>query len=291
MSRYDHILEIRKSRFDTIVEKRGNPYHDPKTGRFTSAPGGGSFSPAGTVDEARAYAKDKLGFSGRVDYSYSYIDQQNGRQVFGTLDMETVNHINKTITDIQDRYPELKGAVKDLVCTQSRVYAEVNFNGRDASASLRIGARAYENGLQAAYDRYAEDVAIGFHPKGTDGEAILWHEYGHVYAAAANKASCGQYATPRNTLQAIGNTVAESGWKDQAAGKMMADGKLKQEYDMLGLDFSPQAVAASYGKRISKYATKDDGELFAEAFAAHNTGHGTKWTQAIMDAAGADRRK
>ncbi len=38
MSRYDYILEL--SRFDVIEVAKENPYHDPKTGQFTSAPGG-----------------------------------------------------------------------------------------------------------------------------------------------------------------------------------------------------------------------------------------------------------
>ena len=187
--RFDRI--VHRSRYDRIVEiGKGNPYHDPKTGRFTNAPGGGSggvaYTPAGTVAEAREYAKKSLGFSGTVDYSYSYIDQKTVSQVSGTLGMETINHVNRTITEIQDRYPELKGAVKNLGCTTRNVYAEVVYNGRDASASLLIGVKAYKDGLQAAHDRYAEDVDLGYHPKGTTGDAILWHEYGHVYAGIGN---------------------------------------------------------------------------------------------------------
>lgn len=41
-NRFEEIREVRKSNFDCIVEvKKYNKYHDPKTGRFTSAHGGG----------------------------------------------------------------------------------------------------------------------------------------------------------------------------------------------------------------------------------------------------------
>ena len=289
--RFDHIVEVGSARYDYLEEvAKGNPYHDPKTGRFTTGPGGaGSFSPAGTIAEAREYAKTALGFSGRVDYSYSYIDQQEGRQVSGTLDIATVNHINKSITEIQARYPELKGYVQNLECTDSRVYAQLHHDGRDATPSLRIGAKVYKDGVESVYRKYAEDVDLGYHPKGTTGDAILWHEYGHVYASMANEKACGSNATARAKLDAIRLDVAESGWKDAAVKKMMGDSSLKQEHDMLGLDFSAQSVAESFGKHISRYATSNNAELFAEAFAAHNTGTKTKWTDALMEAAGARR--
>lgn len=265
---------------------KANPWHDPSNGRFTSGPGG-AFTPAVTIAEAREYAKTKLGFSGVVDYSYSYIDQKEMRQVSGTLDLDTVNHINEQITEIQEKYPDLKGYVKNMVCTDASVYAAVVHDGRTATASLAIGAKAYKDGIEAVNKKYLEDVELGYHPKGTDGEAIIWHEYGHVYAATKNKEACGQYASPRNILGAIHTDVAESGWRDKATQKMLSDPKMKLEHEMLGLEFTAQSVSASFAKHISNYASKSNAELFAEAFAAHNTGHGNRWTDAIIEAAGA----
>lgn len=288
---YEEIKEITKNDIAYILElKKGNPYHD-RLGRFTSAGGGtavSSFTPAKTIEEAREYAKTALGFS-RVDYSYSYIDQKEMRQVSGSLDIDTVNHINKTITDIQERYPEMKGAVKDLACTDRNVYAQVGFSGRDGSASLEIGAKVYKDGVKSVYDKYAEDVDLGYHPKGTDGGAVLWHEYGHVYAGMANEKQCGQYATPSNKVNAIRMGVAESGWKNEAVKTIVSEKNYQQECEMLGLDSSPMALAQQYGGKVSRYATKNNGELFAEAFAAHNTGNGNQYTKALIDAAGADR--
>lgn len=274
--------------FEDIL--KANPYHDPTNGRFTTASGGvavSTFKPAKTIEEAREYAKTKLGFSGIVDYSYSYIDQKEVRQVSGTLDIDTVNHINQQITEIQEKYPELKGYVENMVCTSGNVYAAVVHDGMTAKASLAIGAKAYKDGIEAVNKQYIEDVELGYHPKGTDGDAILWHEYGHVYAATKNVEACGKMATPQNVMGAIHNSVAESGWRNEATKKMLSDPKVKQEYEMLGLDFSAQAVSSSFAKKISRYAAKNDAELFAEAFAAQNTGHGTRWTEAIIEAAGA----
>lgn len=266
--RYDVITEVRKSDIEYILEiKKYNPYHGPD-GRFTSASGGGgvagvsNFKPASSVEDARNYAKTELGFSGRVDYSYSYIDQDKRTQEVGSLDIDTINHINKTITEIQARYPELKGIAKNLECTASNVYAQAYFDGRSGSCSLQIGARTYKDGTEAVYDAWKGDVETGYHPKGTDGGAVLWHEYGHVYAGKVNLDNGG--------VNDVRNAAAEAGWKNQAAKK---------------LNVSPDAVAVN----VSRYATMSDAETFAEAFAAQNTGNGTKWTKALIEVAGAYR--
>lgn len=287
------LLENKKSVAKTFTDiLKGNPWHDPTNGRFTTAQGGvvatgSTFTPAKTIAEAREYAKTKLGFSGTVDFSYSYIDQKTIQQVSGTLDIDTVNHINKTITEIQEKHPDLKGYVKNMVCTQANVYAQVVHNGRDATATLAIGAKNYREGVESVNQKYLEDVDLGYHPKGTDGNAILWHEYGHVYAATKNIESCGQYATARAKLGAINNNVAESGWLNAATKKMMSDPKAKLECEKLGIDFTEQSVSSSFAKNISRYASMDNAELFAEAFAAENTGHGNRWTKALMEASGA----
>lgn len=243
-----------------------NPYHDPTNGRFTSAPGG--FAAASTIAEARDYAKTQLGFK-QVDYSYSYIDTKTGQQVTGTLDIDTVNHINKTITDIQEKYPETKGYVQTMFCTNSNVYAAAVHSGRDASVHLAIGAKAFKDGIEAVEKNWQEDVDIGYHPQGTDANAIFWHEYGHVFASIANMKECGPGATTREKLNAVNNHTAETKWLEAV---------------------DSQATTADYGNHISRYAAKDNAELFAESFAAHNTGNGTEWTAPIVKAAGADRR-
>lgn len=276
MARYDCITEIQKH-IDHIEHVwKINPYHDPKTGRFTtkngagvSTGGGAGFKPASSVEEAKNFAKNELGFSGRVDYSYSYIDQKEMRQVSGSLDLDTINHINGTIAEIQHRYPELKGAVPNLVMsTHPSRFAETLYSGRDGSMSLAIGARKYKDGVEAVDKAWKGDVEIGYHPKETGGNAVLWHEYGHIYASRVNM---GPGASVRDKLIAVRDKKAETEWRKEAEKKLgMADGTI--------------------GEKISRYATLDDGELFAEAFAAYNAGVTDNMVNAVMEAAGAGRR-
>lgn len=299
-NRYDIIREVRSARYDEIEEiTKYNPYHDSR-GRFTSASGGGgisaavapgpgaagsaggattagtataagNFTPATTMEEAREYAKKQLGFSGYVDYSYSYIDPATGDQVTGSLDLDTVNSIHKQITEIQAAYPQMKGAVVNATCTTANVYAAMVHSGRNAETTLAIGAKSYKDGIDSVYAKWDQDVLDGYHPQGTTGDAILWHEYGHVYAKQANVQALGPYASTRDIMGSIGSTKAETGWKTTAAAKMQTD-------------------SSTYGSKVSGYSEKDDGELFAESFAAYNTGHSTQWTDAIIEAAGAQRK-
>lgn len=267
MGHYDCITEI-NSNIDCIIHvSKINPYHDPKTGRFTTKNGAG-FKPASSVEEAKEFAKKELGFS-MVDYSYSYIDQKEMKQVSGSLDLDTINHINGTIAEIQNRYPDLKGAVSNLVMsTHPSRFAETLYNGRDGSMSLAIGARKYKDGLDAVDKAWKGDVEIGFHPEGTEGSAVLWHEYGHVFASKVNM---GSGASVRDKLIAVRDKKAETEWRKEAEKKLgLSDGEL--------------------GAKISRYATFDDGELFAEAFAAYNAGKEDSFVTAVMQAAGADRR-
>lgn len=254
------------SHFHGVYKK--NPYHDPKTGRFTFAPGGpasgrsggsGSFTPAKSVEEAKAYATEKLGFKS-ASYNYNYIDSSSGMPVSGTLDMDTINHINGTITEIQDRYPELKGAVAKLECSWGmyQYYASVEWYDRD-NPYLIVSSPLYSKGIQHVKDEYQGDVETGFHVAGTDYRAVLWHEYGHVYAGLQNKKS--NYDPIRGRK--------EEEWARQAASQFS--------------DVTPN----TYYKQVSIYAKKNKMELFAESFGAYNTmDSSNKYITALMEAAG-----
>ena len=275
MAHYDSITEIQKN-IDYIEHVwKINYYHDPKTGRFTTKNGAGvstaagaGFKPASSVEEAKEFAKKELGFS-MVDYSYSYIDQKEMKQVSGRLDLDTINHVNGTIAEIQARYPELKGAVPNLqMSVHPSRFAETLYSGRDGSMTLAIGARKYKDGVEAVDKAWKGDVEIGYHPAGTDGSAVLWHEYGHIYASKVN---LGSATSVRDKLMAVRDKKAETEWRKEAEKKLgLADGELSA--------------------KISRYATLGDDELFAEAFAAYNAGVTDNMVNAVMEAAGAGRR-
>lgn len=205
------------------------------------------FKPAKNKKEAIQYAKTELGFD-----SVSY----------GTkLDLETINHINKQVADIQVNYPEVKGAVQQLKTTTSkRVYAQVatdSFGGM----SLEIGSHIYGRGMAQLEKEYQKDVNSGFHPKGTNAKDIIWHEYGHVISGIHSKEKVGIAANEKissfDKRMEFVNQRRTGGWEKEVYKQ--ATGK---EYSGSG--------AKDFASKISKYATSNAKELFAEAFAEFN---------------------
>ena len=291
MRRYDVIQEVNvakrrnigRSNIVIIVEvEKFNPYHD-ELGRFATAGGATlftirtkdprkqhwadmaiarekdgweaskpkeiEFTPAKNKKEAVKYAQEKLGFQ-KVSYGTK-------------MDLKTINHINETITNIQSKYPEVKGAVQELkTAAKKNVYARVRYH-QDGKMNLEIGTNAYKFGIDAVETSYKYDVESGFHPKGTTANSIIWHEYGHVLAGISAKAKIGiEYSDTIGYDKRADfridryNHLTEIDWLNKAR----VDSK-NTDYDFLDKNYKDIA------KNISKYAEKNIGELFAEAFA------------------------
>jgi hypothetical protein len=243
---------------------------------------------AKTVEEAREYAKQKLGFD-QVDYSYSYIDQKEGRQVTGTFDIDTINSVNATITQIHERYPEMAGYLKVMETYDSNACAAVvHTSGDSKPPTLKLGAKHYSQGLEKMSEIKRRDAESGFHPKNCNtAESTIWHEYGHVYGAMQNrKQTFENYGVPKDApdFQKIGNHLFEQVVRQNAAEKLYQSGSFKNSYGME----RPHLLA----KKVSKYAQKNASETFAEAFASYNMDPKVrnKFIQALMEESGVKKR-
>lgn len=263
-NRYDEIEEVEKF----------NPYHDAR-GRFATANGFASFTvrtkdpskqhmadaaiarekeraaaskpkvtftPAKTKKEAVAYAQNELGFT-----SASY----------GTkLDIDTINHINEQITQIQAQFPEAKGACQVLKTTTSNCYAQIRTRG-DGTMNFEIGTNLYGNGMDYINKSYERDVGLGFHPAGTEGKSIIWHEYGHVLATVSTKEKYGASASGKISA----NGSDQSKFITSRRGQTVEKEWLFEAANTTGKKPSEMM------KNVSRYAQKNPAETFAEAFA------------------------
>jgi hypothetical protein len=262
-------------RFDEIHEiEKFNPYHD-RLGRFATANGAASFTykpgastahdraiarekerhaaaeaakpkftftPAKTKKEAVAYAQTELGFQ-----SVSY----------GTkLDIDTINHINEQIARVQQQYPEVKGAVSELkTWSKQGVYAAIETNA-DGSMKFLVGTTQFGQGLDHVKSHYARDVESGFHPTGTDAGSIVYHEYGHVLANISSKQGMG--------VSAKGKIAANSG--DQMKFIVSRRSNTVEKEWLFEAAKTTGSKPSELMKTISRYAQKNPGETFAEAF-------------------------
>lgn len=219
----------------------------PKTEKPKEQPQESNFTPAKTKKAATEYAVKELGFE-KVSYGTK-------------LDIDTVNHINKQITDIQAKYPEVKGAVQEVkVSSSSKMYACIETDGT-GRMTLKVSSKLYGNGLEALEQQYKRDCDVGFHPKGTTAKDIVWHEYGHVYAGVQSKKSVGVGSKETIPMSDGGKRIdfiinRRGGTYEKGIANTASKSLGKSVGDMQ--------------KSISRYAQKNVKELFAEAFAEFN---------------------
>lgn len=252
-----------------------NPYHD-RLGRFTSAgtaasftyaPGkskahdlaiarekertasaagainDGGFKPAQTKEEAIEYAKTKL-----------HMEAAN----YGNIGLDEINHINQEITKIQEKYPELSEAVKEIRPEKREGVFAAAGTGYSGQNCLYIGEKHYGRGLESVKSTYQKDVDSGYHPANTDQRAIIWHEYGHIYAYTQYKTqmgfkvkdSLGYYDGLDFAKSVRGRGFEKSVIRDAAKALKITQKELKGS--------------------ISRYSEKNPAETFAEAFAEYN---------------------
>lgn len=206
-----------------------------------------NFAPAKTKKAAKEYAVKELGFE-RVSYG-------------SKLDIDTINHINKQVSDIQTKYPELKGAVQEVKTSSSgRMYACIETD-RTGRMTLKVSSKLYGNGLDVLERQYKADCDVGFHPKGTSAKDIVWHEYGHVYAGVQSKKAVG--VGSKETISPLDGGKSVGFIMDRRSGT----------YEKGIANTASKSLGKSVGtmqKNISRYAQKNVKELFAEAFAEFN---------------------
>lgn len=199
---------------------------------------------AKTIQEAQDYAKKNLGFD--------YVNYRG-------LDVEVANHFNDTIAKIQTRFPELKGTVGEIqpipkgnAIAAMSVFTSLPSDG--VPLQILHHGKGYKYGLKRLEEINKMDIESGFHPKGTESvSSHIWHEYGHAYA---NLQSGKKIATkePKDWRRRHDDFDSdrtthnlEREWIEKAAK-------------------SQNMTASDFKASISRYATRDDGEAFAEAF-------------------------
>lgn len=258
-----------------------NPYHDQR-GRFSTADGAASFTITTRdphkqhwAERAKEREKQRISILGTAENKIEsskqaelYAVQSLGFKAadLSGLDAETSSHIVNTIEVIQSRYPELKGAVDQIVRDRrGNSYAAmetsgyVRQDGSPLSMKLHIGTH-YDKGLDHVKQSYDHDLQSGFHPKGTNAESIVWHEYGHALANLKSaKAAANLY-----------HDANDNYWR---ASKYTSDRKkhLTEKEWLRTAAKSLKVTQKAFKESISRYATKNAAETFAEAFAEFTT--------------------
>lgn len=249
-----------KSFSDTI--KKFNPYHDPKTGRFTTAQGSGGIMANIAPGLKADYDKDMATYQmlgmdpAPLKEKYELLAVLNpGTKVsIGGMNDEVRRQTVDTVKKVVEKYPMAKEAI-----TSIQVGAEISPGQEDMdrfkenpktlayynrnTGALCLNPALYDKSGSRAKelaDVYQNTVDKGYHPQGTDFNAIIVHEMGHAVDNYYSRANNENYSWDM---------------KKEISFYMNRSGK----------SLSVDAVKTG----LSEYATYNEREFFAEAFAEY----------------------
>lgn len=254
--------------------KKANPYHDPKTGRFTNKPGGTGSKfvrpqppdesgidvrrEGESKEEARArrlkYIADYEQYEREMDEAFSKVDKRIG-DLLGipsynvglrhALDPDEMETFADEIEAFTNKFPQVKGEVYALRCFDfgkmfGKEYEDAIGCFNETTKEIELNERFYKNGKKELKKALAEDVNGKFHPQATSTSIYIHHELAHALDDCTSKLT-GERASNVNFLEEKG--VAE----------------------MAGKQFNAKSVT----NELSEYATVSRKEFFAEAISEY----------------------
>lgn len=181
-------------------------------------------------------------------------------------DLDSAKAIASSYEQVFSKYPQLKGKfdAPDANPTGMR-------NNTYAWSYIRTGGKVQVNPSKDKFGNWAsivrsyeDDVLSGFHPYGTTAESIVVHEIGHSIdgllareGISGGITASGQYRYASSTMR---NTVMKRASKK--------DPVMAQMFEIWG---GKEGMSMAVGDYVSRYATHDAQEWFAECFAEYIT--------------------
>ena len=251
-----------------VLVGKFNPYHD-RLGRFTNAGGATSFTyrPGVSTAHNRAIEREKKRHEEEeknkpkgVDACKSVEEVQdmlnndiwfdmsntNGANLAG-VDLEAAKEIYRAYEQVFDKYPVLQGWLAPVQADTlgGNTYAQCQL----MSGKVTVNKKWYGDSkkLEAQYE---SDVKTDFHPKGTDYRSIVTHEIGHAIDGLLSRKGVNG-ATLYDTYRQKANPISK-----QMRSSVNKDAK---------------TLIKDTDKNVSRYATKNHFEWFAESFAEYMT--------------------
>ena len=178
-------------------------------------------------------------------------------------DLESAKSIAASYQQVFEKFPKLKGKLEapdaNPIGMDSSTYAWCYTR---SSGKVQVNPNYY-NSWQSLVRSYEKDVLSSWHPSGTTAESIVTHEIGHAidgvlsrHGVLGGRTSSGEYRLASSSLK---TTVMKRAAKlDPDLADLMAMDKAWK---------GSQAVA----EYVSRYATKNPQEWFAECFAEYIT--------------------
>lgn len=179
-------------------------------------------------------------------------------------DLDSAKSIAAAYEQVFAKYPQLKGRFDapnaHPVGMDDNTYAWCYLR---RNGLVQVNPNKY-NSWQSISRQYEHDVKTGWHPYGTTAESVVTHEIGHAIDGLlawerilGGVTASGEYRYASSTLK---NTIMKR------AAKLDEDIADNMEFDKM-VGNGTEAVSMS----VSRYATKNNQEWFAECFAEYIT--------------------
>jgi len=185
------------------------------------------------------------------------------------LPEDAKNALLQSVDKVISRFPQLKGHTTQIVY-DSTLNPNTIASSSSLSGKIRVGPKYLD--MDNLRKKYAYNVRLGFHPKGTTAESAMTHELGHqIDGMLTKKGIYGGRVFPfeQRTSHDVQKTILEQvGFFD-----FIKD--VRKEYVAKGysgrdlfhaIDFEKKEW---YDKNVSLYAMENEREFFAECFAEY----------------------
>lgn len=194
---------------------------------------------------------------------YDVVQKQSMADLTG-CDLDSAKSVAAAYEQVFAKFPQLKGKFYAPDAHPSKMKDDTYAWCYIKSGGLvQVNPKLYNNwaGVQRQYEK---DIISGWHPEGTTAESIVVHEIGHAVDGLLARegvlggiTSSGEYRLASSSLK---NTVMKR------AAKLDEDIADNMEFDRM-VGNGKEAVSLS----VSKYASKNNKEWFAECFAEYIT--------------------
>ena len=156
------------------------------------------------------------------------------------VELNVAQGIEESYYKVVNQYPQLKGEFFGLGTNENRTNTYASCYLHNGLINVNT---AYYGKLSKIAESYDADVKLNWHPMGTDWKSIITHEIGHAVDG---------FLSRKGLAEMVGSNIKN------ASVKMRK--QVLKELKLTKNDIS---------KEVSRYASKDDAEFFAECFAEY----------------------
>lgn len=184
-------------------------------------------------------------------------------------DLQSAKSIAAAYQQVFEKYPQLIGKIDppdaQPVDMKDNTYAWCYLK---ANGKVQVNPKKYNNwsGLERQYER---DVESRYHPQGTTAESIVTHEIGHAIdgllareGVIGGVTASGEYRLASSSLRNVVMNIAAE--KDEVLARYWNAKDWNGKADKFWQSYAVEHY-------VSRYATKNNKEWFAECFAEYIT--------------------